>query len=170
MSKVYLSLGSNMGNRKAYLEEAVLAISQLKDTKLVAVSSVYETAAWGNTNQADFLNLCCLLETSLLPNILLEKTQAIENQLGRMRHVHWGPRTIDIDLLLYDDQTVNSKLLIIPHPYMCERAFVLKPLLDLEATLSLPNGDKLADYLDRLDTTDIHYHSDLSLPSSALKQ
>lgn len=163
MSKVYLSLGSNMGERKVYLEQAVRALSQLDNTELIAVSPIYETAAWGNTNQDDFLNLCCLLETTFSPEDLLEQTQAIESRLGRVRHEHWGPRTIDIDLLLYDDQTLKSAQLTLPHPYMRQRAFVLQPLLDIEPKLTLPNGNKLAEYLEQLDRSDIHYHSNLRL-------
>ena len=86
-----------------------------------------------------------------------------ESRLGRVRHEHWGPRTIDIDLLLYDDQTLKSAQLTLPHPYMRQRAFVLQPLLDIEPKLTLPNGNKLAEYLEQLDRSDIHYHSNLRL-------
>ena len=100
MTKVYLSLGSNMGDRQGYLQRAVEALKQLPETKVEAVSSFYETAAWGLTNQADFLNLALALETQLQAERLLSACQGIEKDLDRVRHEHWGPRTVDIDILL----------------------------------------------------------------------
>lgn len=104
MTKVYLSLGSNMGDRQGYLQRAVEALKQLTDTEVETVSSYYETAAWGLTDQADFLNLALALETQLPAESLLSACQAIEKDLDRVRHEHWGPRTVDIDILLYGQE------------------------------------------------------------------
>ena len=101
MTRVYLSLGSNMGDRQDYLQKAVEALNDLAETKVKAVSSYYETAAWGLTEQADFLNLALALETQLPAETLLSYCQKIEKNLDRVRHEHWGPRTVDIDILLY---------------------------------------------------------------------
>ena len=157
MTSVYLSLGSNMGERKNYLNRAVEALGQLPDTKLLKVSSFYETPAWGKTDQADFLNLACQLETTLPPLTLLDHCQEIERNLDRVRHEHWGPRTVDIDILLYGDESWSSERLNLPHPYMHERAFVLVPLLEIAADLQEPGtGKSYRDYLTLLDTSDIH--------------
>lgn len=132
MSSVFLSLGSNMGDRQTYLKEALERLGQLPQTSLAAVSSIYQTPAWGLTDQPDFLNLACRLETDLAPLDLLQACQKIENDLGRVRQQHWGPRTLDIDILLYGQEVIAEPNLILPHPYMRERAFVLLPLLELD--------------------------------------
>ena len=131
MTKVYLSLGSNMGDRQGYLQRAVEALKQLTDTEVEAVSSYYETAAWGLTDQADFLNLALALETQLPAESLLSACQAIEKDLDRVRHEHWGPRTVDIDILLYGQEIWETEHLIVPHPFMTQRAFVLVPLIEI---------------------------------------
>lgn len=131
MSCVYLSLGSNLGDSLGYLQAGVTQLSALPDTKVMAVSAVYRTAAWGKTDQPDFLNICVRLETQLAPVALLEACQAIELAQNRERKLHWGPRTLDIDLLLYDDLTLALPRLTLPHPYLWQRAFVLLPLLDV---------------------------------------
>ena len=157
MTSVYLSLGSNMGNREDYLNRAVEALGQLPDTKLLKASSFYETPAWGKTDQADFLNMACQVETQLGPIAFLDHCQEIERNLDRVRHEHWGPRTVDIDILLYGEEVWSSDRLCIPHPYMHERAFVLVPLLEVEADLREPQtGKSYRDYLKLLDTSDIH--------------
>lgn len=152
MTKVYLSLGSNMGDRKGYLEKAIHALGELPQSQLVKVSSIYETPAWGKTDQADFLNMACQLETDLAALDLLDHCQAIEKSLDRVRHEHWGPRTVDIDLLLFGDEIWQEQCLTLPHPYMQDRAFVLVPLLELENELKTPGtGVSYAHYLSLLD-------------------
>ncbi|AWN18898.1 2-amino-4-hydroxy-6-hydroxymethyldihydropteridine diphosphokinase [Streptococcus sobrinus] len=143
MSSVFLSLGSNMGDRRANLKEALERLDQLPQTQLLAVSSLYQTPAWGLTEQADFLNLACRLETILAPLDLLRACQSIENDLGRVRQQHWGPRTLDIDILLYDQKVLDQPDLTLPHPYMKERAFVLVPLLEMDNSLADPVTDLL---------------------------
>ncbi|MFC3931579.1 2-amino-4-hydroxy-6-hydroxymethyldihydropteridine diphosphokinase [Streptococcus dentapri] len=160
MTVVYLSLGSNIGDRKGYLEAALAHLAELPQTVLVKSSSIYETPAWGVTEQADFLNLACQLETQLAPEELLIFCQQIEDKLGRIRQQHWGPRTLDIDILLYGSLIINTKQLSLPHPYMKERAFVLVPLLELTADLKDPQTNQLyADELARLDCSEIKLNS-----------
>lgn len=156
MTKVYLSLGSNMGNRQDYLQRAVEAIKKLTDTEVEAVSSYYETVAWGLTDQADFLNLAIALETQLSVESLLSACQAIEKDLDRVRHEHWGPRTVDIDILLYGQETWGTEHLKVPHPFMTQRAFVLVPLLEIAEDLVEPQtGQPYEKYLSQLDTSDV---------------
>ena len=157
MTKVYLSLGSNMGDRQGYLQRAVEALKQLTDTEVETVSSYYETAAWGLTDQADFLNLALALETQLPAESLLSACQAIEKDLDRVRHEHWGPRTVDIDILLYGQEIWETEHLIVPHPFMTQRAFVLVPLLEIAKDLVEPQtGQTDENYLSQLDTNDVH--------------
>lgn len=152
MTAVYLSLGSNLLDRQKLLKEATRRLCHLPETRLLAESSIYETPAWGNTNQSDFLNMACYLETQLDPLAFLHYCQAIENDLGRIRHEKWGPRTIDIDILLFGHYQLQSKELQIPHPYMKERAFVLLPLLEIAPNLTSDGkNDYLKKYLATLD-------------------
>ena len=160
MTIVYLSLGTNLGDRLSYLKEALEGLAKLPLTSVTAVSPIYETEAWGNTNQPDFLNLVCQLETGLPAHDLLKHCQAIELDLGRERHEHWGPRTIDIDILLYGRQSIQTVELTVPHPYMMERGFVLVPLANLTERLELPGKIlDLASYLTDWDTSDVVFYA-----------
>ena len=136
MATVYLGLGSNLGDRLGALRAALMRLARLGT--LEQVSSVYETEPWGVTDQPAFLNLCCRLQTDLAPEALLAETQAIEHQLGRRSGRRWGPRLIDIDLLTYEDCQLNTAELVLPHPLISERAFVLIPLAELAPTLHVP--------------------------------
>ena len=127
----YLALGSNMGDRERNLLDAVLQISDMENTVLKAISGIYETKPVGYLEQEDFLNMALAIETELNPPELLDKLQEIEKLLKRTREIRWGPRTIDIDILLYGDLKINTPELIIPHPRIFERAFVLRPLKDI---------------------------------------
>ncbi|WP_026902511.1 2-amino-4-hydroxy-6-hydroxymethyldihydropteridine diphosphokinase [Pedobacter glucosidilyticus] len=130
MCQVYLGLGTNLGDRLKNLEKAIALIAkQVGD--IGACSSIYKTAAWGNTHQPDFLNMVVSVKTDFTPETLLEKTQQIELYLGRERIKHWGERIIDIDILFYGEFIQNSSNLIIPHPYIGQRKFVLTPLNEL---------------------------------------
>ena len=133
---VYLSLGSNMGNRMELLQQAVARIETLG--RVVAVSPVYETAAWGFVDQPDFLNIAICVHTTLAPILLLQALQEIEKDLHRTRVVHWGPRTIDIDILLYNSDIINTPTLTVPHPRMQDRRFVLVPLASIAAGVLHP--------------------------------
>lgn len=135
---VYLGLGSNMGDSQAYLQRAVELLNAHPEIKVERVSPFLETEPVGYLSQPNFLNGVLRAVTSLSPQGLLTATQSIENRLGRIRTVRWGPRTIDIDILLYGDLVLESAKLTIPHPRMQERAFVLLPLAMLAPELRLP--------------------------------
>lgn len=128
----YISIGSNLGNSRSLLEEALSRLSRTEGISLLDRSSVYKTPPWGKTDQPYFLNAAAKLSVSISPLDLLSVTQSIEQELGRVRHEHWGPRTIDIDLLMTDEYTCDTDILKLPHPYMTKRAFVLVPLLEIE--------------------------------------
>lgn len=127
----YLSIGTNIGEREQNLQDAVKLLIAHKAISVTAISSIYETAAVGFTEQADFLNIAVALETDLDAYKLLAQCQKIENDLGRVREFRWGPRIIDLDILLYDQEQYETENLTIPHPRMYERAFVLVPLEEI---------------------------------------
>lgn len=141
MHSAYLSLGSNLGDRAKNLEEALSRL-QSPRLRLVSVSSLYETEPVRETATTvpRYLNLAAKVETDLSPKVLLEHLQDVERRGGRTRTIKWGARTIDIDILLYDDQRVETEALSIPHPHMLERAFVLVPLAEIASDLVLPDG------------------------------
>ena len=130
MANVYLSLGSNIGDRTLFIQNAITRIVEACG-EVKAVSNLYETKPWGVQNQDDFLNACLLIDTTLSPENLLIRVNKIEEELGRIRLEKWGARTIDIDILLYDDKIIESPNLIIPHPLMHQRSFVLIPLAEI---------------------------------------
>ncbi|ATO44202.1 2-amino-4-hydroxy-6-hydroxymethyldihydropteridine diphosphokinase [Loigolactobacillus coryniformis] len=131
MHQVYLSIGSNMGDRKAQLQQAIAALQADSAIDVVRVSSIYETAPVGGVVQDDFYNCAVYLETSLSATELLQRIQQIEQNQKRRRLIHWGPRTIDLDILWYDDAVIQTADLTIPHPEMAKRAFVLVPLQEI---------------------------------------
>lgn len=137
---VYLALGSNLGNRKENLKEAIAALSPQLDVK--AKSHVYETPPWGYENQQKFYNQVLKAQTYLEPEPLLKHLKRLETALGRTVSFQNGPRLIDIDILLYDDLVLNTPLLTIPHPRMHERAFVLLPMMDIAPDLVHPVAKK----------------------------
>ena len=149
MATVYLSLGSNLGDRDAYLREAVARLGRLPDTRVRIVSPIVETPAWGNTDQPPFRNLAVALETALAPEALLRATQAVETACGRQRTAHWGPRTLDIDLLDYAGITRETPALRLPHPYLTQRRFVLQPLAAIAPDLRIA-GKTVREWLDEL--------------------
>lgn len=130
-TRVYLSMGSNIGNKYYYLLGGIFAISQLKKTKVTLISRFYSTDPVGYLKQDEFLNCVIEIKTQLLPYELLRKLQTIELELKRERKLRWGPRTLDIDIILYGDLKLNSYDLVLPHPRYKERNFVLIPLLDV---------------------------------------
>ncbi|MDN5347921.1 MAG: 2-amino-4-hydroxy-6-hydroxymethyldihydropteridine diphosphokinase [Clostridia bacterium] len=136
----YLGLGSNLGDRMAYLRRAIDLLGQEEGMCVEQVSSWYETSPVGKADQAWFLNCVVKVATTLAPRQLLHTAQKIESLLGRVRLERWGPRTIDIDLLLYDEVSLNEPDLVLPHPRLLERAFVLKPLAEIAPDLVLPGG------------------------------
>lgn len=140
MAVVYLGLGSNLGDREQHLVHACGLLHQHPAIAVRAVSSLYETAPVGFTAQDAFLNAVARVHTTLLPESLLAITQAVESRMGREPAIRWGPRVIDVDILLYDALQVHKPFLDIPHKALCERLFVLVPLSELEPHLHLPPG------------------------------
>ena len=127
----YLGLGSNLGDKHEFITKAINSISNLKNIEIKRTSSMIITKPYGKIDQPDFLNCVIELDTALLSEELLKKCLDIENQLGRIRNEKWGPRTIDIDLLFYEDKIINTELLVLPHPQLHKREFVLTSLNEL---------------------------------------
>ena len=142
MHKIYLSLGSNIGETRKNLEEAMEALAE--KVEITAVSSYYETEPVGYKDQSWFLNIAVAGETVLAPYDLLSFTQSIEQGMGRVKLIRFGPRNIDIDILLYDDLILKDDALTIPHPRMTERAFVVEPLYEIAPELCVA-GEPLAE-------------------------
>ncbi|WP_034681585.1 2-amino-4-hydroxy-6-hydroxymethyldihydropteridine diphosphokinase [Caldalkalibacillus mannanilyticus] len=136
--EIYLSLGTNMGDRLFFLQEALRLLGESKNIQIAKASSIYETEPVGYTDQPAFLNMVIHGQTSLSPEHLLETTQLVEQTLGRKREIRWGPRTIDIDILLYNNREIKMDHLTIPHPRMNERAFVMIPLAEIAPDLIVP--------------------------------
>ena len=150
----YLGLGGNLGDRLAALTEALALLDAAPGMRRIACSSVYETAPWGVTDQPRFLNLVAGFETTLSPADLLATCQSVESTVGRTATYRWGPRLIDVDILLYGDQVVDSSEpdLQIPHPRMTQRAFVLVPLAEIAPDLAVPpQGDTVRQLLYEVD-------------------
>jgi len=137
---IILGLGTNMGEREQNLQQALELMTVDGDVEIFQVSSIYETAPFGVTDQPGFLNMTVSVQTRLTPQELLHKCLAVEKKMGRIRTRHWGPRIIDIDLLFFDEVQLVSEELTLPHPGILQRAFVLIPLRDIAPTLSLANG------------------------------
>jgi len=132
MVTCYIGLGSNLGNRRMNIRSAIRSIEALPGTAVIKVSRIIETDPRGGPKtQGKFLNACIKIMTNLAPAKLLRDFKKIEMALGRKETVRWGPRTIDLDILLYGDKIINRQELVVPHPRMCEREFVIKPLLDV---------------------------------------
>ncbi|MCM2335693.1 MAG: 2-amino-4-hydroxy-6-hydroxymethyldihydropteridine diphosphokinase [Pseudomonas sp.] len=138
----YIGLGGNVGDVAAAIARAFEALAALHDSTLVATSRLYRTPAWGVTDQADFINAVARVDTALSPRALLEALLAIERDAGRTRRAdgsdRWGPRTLDLDLLLYGDRVVDEPGLHVPHPRLHERAFALVPLLEIAPDAVIP--------------------------------
>lgn len=147
MTRVYVGLGSNLGDRAGYLRSAVQALAA-RGLPAAALSSVYESDPLGPP-QPDYLNAVAGVDSALPPAELLGIFQAVEERLGRQHREHWGPREIDIDLLLYGDEVVAASDLVVPHPGLTERAFVVVPLLEIAPDLILPSGEALRVYAPR---------------------
>ncbi|KGR73506.1 2-amino-4-hydroxy-6-hydroxymethyldihydropteridine diphosphokinase [Ureibacillus manganicus] len=131
MNKVYLSIGTNIGDREQNLKHAANLLYDTSGIDIKAISSIYETAPVGYLDQPSFLNISLLLETTFSAMECLKICQMIENELGRVRDIRWGPRIIDLDILLFNNENIEVEHLIVPHPRMYERAFVLVPLLEI---------------------------------------
>jgi 2-amino-4-hydroxy-6-hydroxymethyldihydropteridine diphosphokinase len=131
MKEAYVALGANLGDREASLREAIRRMDMTPGLRVKRISDVYETDPVGYTDQPAFLNMAAAVETSLAPEELLRQLLEMEKDMGRVRVIRWGPRTIDLDLLLYEGVSMETEELTLPHPRMGERAFVLAPLQDV---------------------------------------
>ena len=156
MAEALLGLGGNVGDVRATLDKAVARLADGEDVTLRARSSDYATPPWGVTDQPPFVNLAIAVETALSPRALLERALAVERALGRDRgrETRWGPRTIDIDLIAYDDLVQDEPDLILPHPRLFERAFVLVPLAEIAPDRMIA-GIRVRDALAKVDPAGI---------------
>lgn len=157
MNDVYLLIGGNLGDRMAYLGQAKSLIEQSAG-HIVAISSIYETAAWGMEDQPSFYNCAIHIRSNIAPEALMRILLNIETEMGRRRLQKFGPRIIDIDMILYDDKIVDSDILSLPHPQMQNRRFVLAPLAEIAANIVHPVFHKtIARLLEECpDTLDVH--------------
>ncbi|MFC1775750.1 2-amino-4-hydroxy-6-hydroxymethyldihydropteridine diphosphokinase [Pseudomonadota bacterium] len=154
--KAWLGLGSNLQQPVKQLKEALNRLAETDQVTVLRVSSFYRTPPWGDKQQNEFINAVAEIETSLAPAPLLRLLQLIENTMGRQRSGRrWGPRKIDLDLLLYAEQQYQSAELVVPHPRMFERAFVLVPMFELEAELEVPGHGRIEKLLQKLDCSGI---------------
>lgn len=150
MAVVYIGLGSNLGNPEENIREALAMLNDRSEIKIAAVSSLYLTEPVGLEDQPWFYNCVAELETDLPPELLLDILQSIENDLGRVRTIRWGPRTVDLDILLYGKLTINNERLNIPHPRMLERSFVMVPLDEIAPFAQFPDGKSVAELRENL--------------------
>ncbi|WP_316861737.1 2-amino-4-hydroxy-6-hydroxymethyldihydropteridine diphosphokinase [uncultured Cohaesibacter sp.] len=151
---VYISLGGNIGDPAITIDDTLSTLSFQKGVVVETRSPFYKTPPWGKTDQAVFINACASLKTTLSPHQLLETCLNVEMRMGRQRGERWGPRIIDIDILTYGNEQIQSPDLTIPHPYITERAFVLVPLRDIDPTFSL-NGISIDEMISKVDITGI---------------
>ena len=153
----FVGLGGNLGDAAATLRSAVHALAGLPETRLLQASSLYRTPAWGLEQQPDFINGAAMLETRLPARRLLEALLAVERDFGREREAasRWGPRTLDLDLLLYGESVIAEPGLQVPHPHLHKRAFALVPLLEIAPDILIPEQGRARDALSRLDISAI---------------
>lgn len=151
----WIGLGSNLENPQQQIEAALVALGKLPETTLLQRSHLYQTPPWGLLDQPNFVNAVAELATSLSASALLAELLAIERTFGRFREgPRWGPRVIDLDLLVYADQRIEHDGLQVPHPRIAERSFVLVPLAELAPALEIPGVGRVSELLARLDSTD----------------
>ena len=144
MIHAYIGLGSNLDNPIRQVLAAFEELDRIANTQLLEQSPLYRSAPIGPAGQPHYINACALLQTTLAPHQLLDALQAIENCHQRVRRERWGPRTLDLDILLFGQQTIDTQRLQVPHPYLAERNFVLYPLADIGVKALLPSGEPIA--------------------------
>lgn len=153
--QVFIGIGSNLGNPRQQVADATKALAQITQTRVVAFSPWYESDPVGPAGQPNYINGAAWLETTLDAHTLLDSLQAIENAHQRVREVRWGPRTLDLDILLYGNAQIDTDRLHVPHPYLTERSFVIQPLADLKPDIVLPGGMTLTALLRNTDTSSL---------------
>ncbi|MGB3387028.1 MAG: 2-amino-4-hydroxy-6-hydroxymethyldihydropteridine diphosphokinase [Pseudaminobacter sp.] len=152
--RVYLSLGGNLGDPAKSMGTALRLLDANPQTRVVGVSSLYRTPPWGKLDQPDFLNAAAELSTSLAPHALLDLCLETERQLKRVREERWGPRLVDLDILVFGDRTIHEAGLDVPHPRMLERAFVLVPLSEIAPDFNI-GGVSLSERVSQIDSAGI---------------
>ncbi|MDK2580741.1 2-amino-4-hydroxy-6-hydroxymethyldihydropteridine diphosphokinase [Citrobacter portucalensis] len=146
--RVYIAIGSNLASPLEQVNAAIQAIGEIPDSRIMAVSSFYRTPPLGPQDQPDYLNAAVALETTLAPEALLDHTQRLELQQGRVRKAErWGPRTLDLDIMLFGDEVINTERLTVPHYDMKNRGFMLWPLVEIAPELLFPGNTPLRTYL-----------------------
>jgi len=156
MSNIFIALGSNLKNPKEQVEGAILSIKKIDGVKILSKSNLYETPPFGILDQPNFVNAVIKIDSNLNPYVLLNKLLKIENIAGRIRLDRNGPRTLDLDILLFDNLILNDKNLIIPHPRMHERLFVLLPLKDIDENIVIPNHGSIKHIIKKLTPVNIN--------------
>lgn len=157
-NNVYIGLGSNLDDPAKQLEIALSTLAQLTNCELTCHSSFYCSKPVGPQDQPDFVNAAALLRTTLSPEKLLKTLQQVEREQGRIKKRRWGERTLDLDILLFNQETINTPDLIVPHKEISNRDFVLKPLLELDPALSLPDGTSLLSLLQKCPDNQLHLY------------
>lgn len=154
MTVAYIAIGSNLASPLEQVNAAIQALGEIPQSRIVALSSFYRTPPLGPQDQPDYLNAAVALETSLSPEALLDHTQRIELQQGRVRKAErWGPRTLDLDIMLFGDAVINTERLTVPHYDMKNRGFMLWPLFEIAPELVFPDGEGLRERLTTLETS-----------------
>lgn len=148
--RAYIGLGSNLDDPLSQVKSAIAELAHLPSSHLAAASPLYRTPPLGPADQPDYINAVAALDTDLEPLALLDELQRIEQHHGRLRTLRWGPRTLDLDLLLYGDRIISNERLTVPHPGLRERPFVIFPLLAIDSGLVLPDGTSLASLAEKL--------------------
>lgn len=144
---VYIGLGSNLDNPRQQIKQALQELTELPHCQLTAQSQLYRSDPVGPADQPDYINAVARIECQLQPESLLDQLQALEQSHRRVRKQHWGPRTLDLDILLFGNEQINSDRLSVPHSHMAERSFVLYPLAEISPELQFPDGRKLSQLL-----------------------
>ena len=158
----YLAIGANIGDSRANMRAAIDLLRGNRDVSVTSVSSLYRSSPVGVIDQPDFLNAAIALQTELSADALLSFCQEVELKMGRKRTIRWGPRVIDLDILLYGDYVINEYSLVIPHPRMLERDFVLIPLAEIASDIRLPGGGSIGQAARALENSDITIVADRS--------
>lgn len=174
--RAYIGIGTNLGDRREYLRQGLLRLHQPKEIRITRISSVYETQPVGGVEQPEFLNMVVEVNTTLPPESLLSVMLEVEKALHRVRDVRWGPRTLDLDLLLYEDQVLATERLTLPHPRMTERGFVIIPLREVAGDKRIPAYGKTveelvdqAHFTEEVRKTAIHFDRDSLFASGSYK-
>ncbi len=151
MTIAFIGLGSNMNSPRQQITTAIQSLGEIQSTQMISASSLYESKPVGPQDQGDYINAVVKLETDLVAIALLDSLQAIENDHGRERKQHWGPRTLDLDILLFGDQVIHIDRLTIPHAEICNRPFVLVPLAEINPDCVIPEKGLVTDLVSKVD-------------------